>query len=67
VEVETNRISCKTQERLYTALRIILERPPSDAIEEMARKLTKWASEYSEEKKARFPRRAMPSVMLLSS
>jgi hypothetical protein len=47
---KTKRISQETQEQLFTALRIILERAPSAIIEEAARKLAKWAAEYSGEK-----------------
>jgi hypothetical protein len=47
---KTNRVSRETHEQLYTALRIILERAPSAIIEETARKLSKWAAEYGQEK-----------------
>jgi hypothetical protein len=50
IPVKTKRISRETQEHLYTALRIILERAPSAIIEEVSRKLSKWAAEYGEEK-----------------
>jgi len=46
----TKRISAETQEQLFTALRLILERAPSTVIEEVARKLSRYAAEYGDEK-----------------
>jgi hypothetical protein len=44
----TGRVSPETQEQLFTALRIILEHAPSAVIEDVTRKISRYAAEYGE-------------------
>ena len=46
----SRRISVETQEQLFTALKMIIERAPSAIIEEVTRKLTRYAAEYGDDK-----------------
>jgi hypothetical protein len=50
ISKRTKRVSEELQDQLYTALETILERAPSALIEEVARKLTRWAGKFGEEK-----------------
>ena len=47
---KSRRVSLETQEQLFTALKIIIERGPSTLIEEVARKLEAWAGKFGSEK-----------------
>ena len=47
---KSRRISLETQEQLFTALKIIIERAPSPVIEEVTRKLEAWAGKFGAEK-----------------
>jgi hypothetical protein len=46
----SKRVSQETQEQLFTAIGIILARAPSTVIEEVCRKLSRYAAQYGETK-----------------